>query len=53
MLGVAINVPAFDMAMTETPEFLAKFPLGKVPALETPHGGIFESLAIARYGTKV
>ena len=26
-------------------------PLGKVPTLETPEGGIFESNAIARYGT--
>ena len=32
-----------------TPEFLALNPLGKVPVLETPEGGIFESNAIARY----
>jgi elongation factor 1-gamma len=33
----------------KTPEFLAKNPLGKVPVLETSHGCIFESNAIARY----
>ena len=33
----------------QSPEFLALNPLGKVPVLETPEGGIFESNAIARY----
>ena len=33
----------------KTPEFLAKFPLGKVPALETPQGPIYESNAIMAY----
>lgn len=33
----------------KTPEFLAKFPFGKVPAMETPDGPIFESNAIAYY----
>ncbi|XP_042758736.1 elongation factor 1-gamma 1 isoform X1 [Lactuca sativa] len=33
----------------KTPEFLKLNPLGKVPALETPEGPIFESNAIARY----
>ncbi|KNC50796.1 glutathione S-transferase domain-containing protein [Thecamonas trahens ATCC 50062] len=33
----------------ETDEFLALNPLGKVPTLKTPEGGIFESSAIAAY----
>lgn len=34
------------------PEFLAKFPNGKIPALELKDGfKLFESTAIARYGT--
>jgi elongation factor 1-gamma len=33
----------------KTPEFLALNPIGKVPTLETPEGGIFESGAIARF----
>jgi elongation factor 1-gamma len=30
-------------------EFLAKFPLGKVPALETSEGPLYETDAIAQY----
>eukprot|EP01121_Diplochlamys_sp_Union-15-3_P017177 TRINITY_DN599_c0_g2_i3.p1 TRINITY_DN599_c0_g2~~TRINITY_DN599_c0_g2_i3.p1 ORF type:complete len:237 (-),score=57.39 TRINITY_DN599_c0_g2_i3:74-751(-) len=33
----------------KTPEFLKKFPLGKVPALEGPEGPVFESQAMLRY----
>jgi len=33
----------------KTPEFLALNPIGKIPTLETPEGGIFESTAIERY----
>jgi len=33
----------------KTPEFLKKFPLGQVPAMDTPDGPIFESNAMARY----
>nr|KYP63224.1 Elongation factor 1-gamma [Cajanus cajan] len=33
----------------KTPEFLKMNPIGKVPVLETPHGPVFESNAIARY----
>jgi glutathione S-transferase len=49
--GVDVTIPAgFVMGETNrTPEFLALNPLGKVPTLETPEGGIFESNAIARY----
>jgi len=47
---VKINVPPFTLHKDNTTEaFLAKNPLGKVPVLETPHGPIFESNAIARY----
>jgi elongation factor 1-gamma len=48
--GVQIATPAFQFGVdNKTPEFLAKFPLGKVPVLETPEGSIFESNSIARY----
>ena len=49
--GVDITIPAgFVMGESnKTPEFLALNPLGKVPTLETPEGGIFESNAILLY----
>jgi len=34
-------------------DFLAKSPLGKVPVLDTPHGALVESNAIARYVAKL
>jgi elongation factor 1-gamma len=52
--GVAEQIEFVNVQMgvdNRTPEFLAKFPLGKVPALETPEGPIFESDAILRYIT--
>jgi elongation factor 1-gamma len=45
-------VPDFQMGVTNrTPEFLAKFPLGKVPAFESGDGSfaLTEAQAIARY----
>jgi elongation factor 1-gamma len=50
-VGVDIEVPSdFQMGVTnKTPEFLKLNPNGKVPTLETPEGGVFESNAIARY----
>lgn len=50
-LGLEIEVPQFQMGVdNKKPEFLKKFPLGKVPAFETSDGGhIFESNAIAHY----
>jgi len=48
--GIEINYPAFNFGVdNKTPEFLKKFPLGKVPVLDTPDGPIFESNAIAKY----
>ncbi len=38
-----------DAGAHKTDAFKAKNPLGKVPVLETPHGSLFESGAIARY----
>ena len=52
--GLQIEAPAFQIGVdNKTPEFAAKFPLQKVPALETPEGPLFESNAIARYGVLV
>jgi len=49
-VGVEIETPAFEMGKdNKSKEFLSKFPVGKVPVLETPEGPIFESNAIARY----
>ena len=39
------------MTDNKKPEFLEKFPHGKIPALETADGfKLFEGMAIARYG---
>ncbi|XP_063724331.1 elongation factor 1-gamma-like [Symsagittifera roscoffensis] len=50
-LEVLNKEPDFVFGETnKTPEFLAKFPMGKVPALETKKGeAVFESNAIAYY----
>jgi elongation factor 1-gamma len=50
-VGAKIDVPSdFKMGTdNKTPEFLKLNPNGKVPTLETPEGGVFESNAIARY----
>ncbi|KAI9477967.1 MAG: hypothetical protein EXX96DRAFT_601060 [Benjaminiella poitrasii] len=47
--GVEFNVEAFDIKKDVSPEFLAKFPLGKVPAMESAEVNLFESSAIAYY----
>lgn len=36
-------------ADAKAPAFLAKFPCGKVPAMDTPHGPIYESSAMMKY----
>ena len=52
-LAKFIDIPVEFERMTfdklQTPEFLAKHPLGKVPTLETPEGCIYESNAILRF----
>ncbi|KAJ8130134.1 hypothetical protein O1611_g3495 [Lasiodiplodia mahajangana] len=54
MNGLEIDIPAFTMRETNrTPEFLSKFPLGKVPAFESADGFcLTESIAIATYFAK-
>jgi elongation factor 1-gamma len=48
--GVDVEIPAFEFGKdNKTEEFKAKFPTGKVPALDTPNGPLFESFAILRY----
>ena len=43
-------VPGFEMGVTnKSAEFLKKFPLGKVPAMETAEGPLYESDAMAFY----
>ncbi|CAJ0961614.1 unnamed protein product [Ranitomeya imitator] len=51
-ITVASSAPEFQFGVTnKTPEFLKKFPLGKVPAFEGNDGFcLFESSAIAHYG---
>ncbi|KAL3147918.1 hypothetical protein ABBQ32_002628 [Trebouxia sp. C0010 RCD-2024] len=49
-VGAKIDMPPMQMGKTnKTPDFLKLNPFGKVPTLETPQGGVFESNAIARY----
>jgi len=48
--GITVEQPTFTIGTdNKTPEFLEKFPCGKIPALDTPKGPIFESNAIAKY----
>ncbi|KAI1835467.1 hypothetical protein DTO027I6_2848 [Penicillium roqueforti] len=49
--GLEVAVPEFAMGKTNrTPDFLSKFPLGKVPAFEGADGTtLFESDAITQY----
>jgi elongation factor 1-gamma len=53
--GVDVEVVAnFNFGVdNKTPEFLKKFPVGKVPALDTPDGPLFESNAMARHIARV
>lgn len=50
--GLEVVENKFEMGVTnKSKEFLAKFPLGKVPAMETADGfTLFESGAMAYYG---
>ncbi|KAI7904422.1 uncharacterized protein BX663DRAFT_504993 [Cokeromyces recurvatus] len=47
--GLDINVEEFDLSTQRTPEFYAKFPMGKVPVFESAEVNLFESSAIAYY----
>ncbi|KAG2216989.1 hypothetical protein INT45_007674 [Circinella minor] len=47
--GVSVDVESFDFAKDRTPEFLAKFPMGKIPAFSSDKVNLFESSAIAYY----
>ncbi|KAK6829704.1 hypothetical protein PG990_012042 [Apiospora arundinis] len=49
--GLEVEVPAdFQMEQTKTPDFLSKFPMGKIPAFEGADGFcIAEGAAIAMY----
>ena len=48
--GIPVEVPRLEMGKSnKPPEFLKLNPFGKVPTLETPEGGVFESNAIARF----
>ena len=52
--NVSIDIPEFKLNQDNlTEEFRRKSPLGRVPALETPVGTIFESNAIARYIARI
>ena len=47
--GVPVELVHTDYSQTKTPEFKAKNPLGKVPALETEYGNLYETAAILRH----
>ncbi|KAI8330141.1 hypothetical protein EDC96DRAFT_471057 [Choanephora cucurbitarum] len=47
--GFEISTEDVDPTKGKTPEFLSKFPLGKVPAFESAEVNLFESSAIAYY----
>ncbi|KAG8989989.1 hypothetical protein FRB95_012920 [Tulasnella sp. JGI-2019a] len=49
-IDIKIGEPYEHHVTNKTPEFLAKFPVGKVPAFETTSGvNIFEAIAISTY----
>ena len=51
--GLEITIPTDYVHMTDNkkPEFLAKFPHGKIPAFESKDGfKLVEGIAIGRYG---
>ncbi|KAI9008978.1 hypothetical protein CLU79DRAFT_723129 [Phycomyces nitens] len=47
--GVKVDLKSFEIPKDVTPEFLTKFPMGKVPAFESPEVNLFESSAIGYY----
>ncbi len=50
--GLTIDVPEFAFGTdNKSADYLAKFPMGKIPAFEDANGNaLFESSAIAYYG---
>jgi len=50
--GAELNLPAYEHFVdNKKPEFLAKFPMGKIPAFEAPNGlKLTEGVTIARFG---
>ncbi|KAG0166758.1 Elongation factor 1-gamma [Apophysomyces sp. BC1015] len=47
--GLTFDVKTIDLAKDRTPEYYAKFPLGKVPVFESKEVNLFESSAIGYY----
>jgi len=47
--GVDLQVPNFDASSRDSNDFQKKSPLGKIPALETREGSLWQPHAIARY----
>ncbi len=49
LANVPIELVPITYEELKNPEHLQRHPLGKIPALETPEGPLFESNAILRY----
>ncbi|KAG0175241.1 hypothetical protein DFQ28_002101 [Apophysomyces sp. BC1034] len=47
--GLTVDLTTFDLHKDRTPEFMAKFPMGKIPTFESAEVDLFESSAIAYY----
>jgi len=47
--GIDLQVPNFEASSRDSNDFQKKSPLGKIPALETRDGSLWEPNAIARY----
>ncbi|KAI8149629.1 hypothetical protein BJV82DRAFT_588668 [Fennellomyces sp. T-0311] len=47
--GLEFTFEAIDMSASKSPEYLALFPMGKVPVLTSPTINLFESSAIGYY----
>ncbi|KAI8070646.1 uncharacterized protein B0P05DRAFT_550550 [Gilbertella persicaria] len=51
--GLEFNVQDFDLNKDRTPDFLNKFPLGKIPVFESDQVNLFESSAIGYYAASL
>ncbi|KAI3631252.1 hypothetical protein MIR68_010742 [Amoeboaphelidium protococcarum] len=47
--GVEVEFQATDMEKAKSSEFMSKFPYGRVPAMDTQDGPLYECAAIAHY----